>query len=131
MTTLVTGDSGSLCPHLGMDIQIHTVRRLVEGTVKGGEEEHDDLSTHTQIQEEVGSRQVGQFKQGTQDNDRGTPAIGIVQECLARHAVHPFLQLIDEIQFTILCHYLLRFDFLLFTLSLVVFAILRTQRNPI
>ena len=48
-----------------MDIQVHTIRRLVERTVESGEEEHDNLRTHTQEQEEVSSGQVGQFKQGT------------------------------------------------------------------
>ena len=40
---------------------------------------------------EVGSRQVGKFEQRTGDHNRRTPTIGIVQEGLSWHAVHPLL----------------------------------------
>lgn len=56
-----------------MNVKIHSLGSLVERTVEGRDKEYEYLSTHTQEQEEVGSWQVGQLKQRTQDNDRCTP----------------------------------------------------------
>ena len=124
-----------------MEFQIHAIRRLVERTVEGSQEEHEHLGTHTQEQEEVSSGQVRQLKKRTQNNDRGTPRIGIVQKGLTRHTIHPLLQAVYKIQFTVCCHCDLQFDDLPFTiyfffdffnliLSLVVLASERTQRKP-
>ena len=66
-----------------------------------------------------------QFEQCTQHNNRGTPAICIVQKGLSGHAIHPLLQPIDDIMFTVSRH------LFLLLLLLVVFAKLRTQRKPI
>ena len=48
-----------------MQVEFHTVCRLVERTVEGRQEEHNDLGAHSQIEEEIRSGQVGQLKQGT------------------------------------------------------------------
>ena len=77
--------------------QLHAVGCLVERTVEGGDEEHNDLSAHAEEQHEVGSRQVGQFEERTQDDDGGAPAVCVVHERLARHAVEPLLQTIDNV----------------------------------
>jgi hypothetical protein len=55
----------------------------VEGTVEGGEEEHEHLSAHAEEQHEVGACDVGQFEQRTQNNDGSAPAVCIVQESLS------------------------------------------------
>ena len=47
---------------------------------------------------------MSQLKQCSEDNDRRAPTIGIIQKRLSRHAVHPFLQKIYYIIFTICCH---------------------------
>ena len=116
-----------------MSRNISSIGCLVERTVEGGKEEHERLSTHTGKQHEIGSRQVGQFKEGTQDNDRCTPALCIVQKGLSRHTVHPFLQMIYDVKLTIFAHfyYLLFLFFDGFCFALDVVARLRTQRNPI
>ena len=61
------GRKGGLCIH--MRGQLHTVGCLVERTVKGRDKEYEHLCTHTDEQHQVGSRQVGQFKERTQNND--------------------------------------------------------------
>ena len=110
-----------------MSRQIHAISCLVKRTVESRDKEHEYLSAHTQEQEEVGSRQVGQFKQCTKDHDRGTPTIGIVEERLSGYAIHPLLQTVYDIEFAILCHL---FFLLLFCFTLDEVAIDRTQRNP-
>ena len=75
---------------------------FVEGTVKCREEEHHDFRSHADEEHDVAARQVGQFEERTEDNDGGTPRVGIVQEGLSRHAVHPVLQADDDVYFS--CH---------------------------
>ena len=87
-----------------MCCQVHAVGCLVKRTVEGGNEEHDYLSSHAEEQHEVGSWQVGQLEERTKNHDGCTPAVGIVHERLAWHAVEPLLQTIDDIEFTVLCH---------------------------
>ncbi len=106
--------------------QVLAVGRFVERTVESRYEEHHHLGAHAEIQHNVGTRKVGQLEHRTEDNDRRTPTVSIVHECLSRHAVEPFLQPVDYIIFAVFCH--LFFDFLDF--SLVVLARLRTQRKP-
>ena len=110
-----------------MSWQLPPFRRLVKRTVEGRKEEHEDLGSHTQKQHEVGTGEVGQLEQGTQNDNGSSPTIGIIQKGLARHAVHPFLQPIDHIVFAIFCHFIFPF----FCLVLVELAKLLTQRKPI
>jgi hypothetical protein len=84
--------------------QFHAVGRLVEGTVEGCDEEHHHLSSHTQEQHEVGTRQVGQLKQRTENHDGGAPAVGVVHERLSGDTIQPLLQAVDDIEFTVSCH---------------------------
>ena len=49
--------------------QVLAILGLVERTIEAGNEEHEHLSAHTKEQHEVGTRQVGQFKECTKDHD--------------------------------------------------------------
>ena len=80
------------------------VLRLVERAVEGGKEEHKHLSAHTCEKHDVGSRKVSQLEERTEDNDRGAPAIRIVEEGLSGDTVHPFLKMVDYVEFAIYCH---------------------------
>ena len=114
--------------------QVLAILGLVERTVESREEEHQHLSAHTGKQHEVGTRKVGELEECTENYDRRTPAIGIVEECLSGNAIHPLLQMIDYIELTVNCHCLLVFYFLFFLpllFTLDVLAKLRTQRKPI
>ena len=53
--------------------QVHAVGSLVERTVKSRDEEHEHFRTHTQEEEEVSTRQVGELEQRTKDHNTGTP----------------------------------------------------------
>ena len=48
-----------------MSGKLHAIGSLVERTVEGGQEEHEHFGSHSEEQEEVCSRQVSQFEQGT------------------------------------------------------------------
>jgi hypothetical protein len=48
-----------------MDIQLHTISRLIKRTVEGRNEEHKHLSSHAEEKEEVGTWQVSQLKKRT------------------------------------------------------------------
>ena len=64
----------------------------VEGAVETGNEEHKDLRAHADEQHQVGTGDVRQLEERSEDDDGRTPAVGVVHECLARHGIHPVLQ---------------------------------------
>ena len=82
---------------VGREFLAHLV--LVERTVEGGEEEHHDLRAHTDEEHEVAARQVREFEECAEDNDRCAPAVCVVKESLSRHAVHPVLQAYHDVYF--------------------------------
>ena len=90
-----------------------TVGSLVKRTVESRNEEDEDLGAHTDEEHDIGTREMGQLKQRSKDDDGRTPTVSIIEECLACHGIHPFLQAVDEIIFTVCCHN--RLSFLLFT----------------
>ena len=106
--------------------QITAVGCLVERTVEGRDEEHKHLSAHTNEQHDIGKGKVRQLKKGSKDNDRGTPAIGIVEKGLTINGINPLLQTIHQIVFTMISHN----DYLFFCFPVVELANERTQRKP-
>ena len=84
--------------------QVHAVGSLVERTVESGDEEHKYLGAHTDEKHQVGPFNMGELEERSQNHYGGTPAVGVVQERLAGYAVHPLLQAVDEIEFTVCCH---------------------------
>ena len=45
-----------------------------------------------------------ELEERTENHDGSAPTVGVVQEGLSRNAVHPLLQTVDDIVFTILSH---------------------------
>ena len=111
--------------------KLTSVGSLVERTVEGGDEKHQHLGAHSEEKHDVCSRKVGQFEQCSEDNNRGTPAICVVEERLSGHAVHPFLHTIDKVELAVFSHsYFFFLFFRCFAVSLDELARLRTQRKP-
>ena len=89
--------------------QVHAVGRLVERPVEGRKKEHHYLCSHAEEEHEVGTGQVCKLEKGTKDNDRCAPTVCVVEESLSGNAIHPLLQTIDEVVFTVRCHLLFCF----------------------
>jgi hypothetical protein len=48
-----------------MNIQLHSISRLIKRTIEGRNEEHKHLSSHAEEKEEVGTWQVSQLEKCT------------------------------------------------------------------
>ena len=98
-------DDGSIACHpiaLCRDsLLLWVVRYFLCDPFKTRDEEYEDFRTHTDEQHQVGSRNMSQFEERTQDDDCGTPAVGVLHESLSCKGVHPFLQMEYGIHF---CH---------------------------
>ena len=84
-----------------MSRKLSAISSLIERTVESRQEEHDNLSAHSQEDHQFGSGKMRQREESTCNNDTRTPTICIVQESLSRNTIHPLLQTIYNIIFTI------------------------------